>query len=319
MNHPWGFRSFIFETDDVAADGLDKNERAIRNFLAINADHASEIQVELDKRNELKDLGYPGQFNADLIQSWKDELLKQTAWTGTRAARDAAKALCESPLFKGKLTEAELQVVGSNLPSSQPGDIGRAYMLELVRTTFSAHPAFDAQLAMMIEETSQACVGKLANLMSVVQNREMVLESVGSIASDSSVPAQSRINALQVLQGLADTAGLVYVHAAIMGELENSDFDKDVLRRAFQALRSTPDTSSVPLLNVCLEHPVVTESRELTERVWIAYSMVDSPETNQQLRVRYSQAENQATKKFFQKLLPENKTLRKLIIVHKED
>jgi hypothetical protein len=319
MNHPFTWRSYIFETDDVATDGLDRNEEAIRAFLAINAPHVSEILAQLSERLIRKDLGYAGEYAEPLINAWKAELIKQAAWAGTRAARDAAKALCESELFKGQLTEAELMVIGSHVALSAKGELERAYMLELIRNQTSAHPAFPVQIAMLREETSQACVGKLSNLMAAVENRQMVLETVGSIASNREEPAQARINALQILQALADTDGLPHVHAAITGELEATDFNKDVMRRALSALRSTPDASSVPVLNLCLGHGQFVESWELQQRAWVAYSMVDTKETNDVLLDKFMKADTEGKRFWFKKLLPANKIIRKLIIIHHED
>lgn len=319
LNHPFAWRSFIFETDDVAANGLNQNELALRNFLAINAPYQAEIEQQLRRRLELENLGFMGEFNADLMSAWKAELLNQVAWAGTRAARDAAKAMVEHPLFKGTLSIAEIERVGSLLPASAAGDIERAYMLELVRNTNSAHPAFNLQIQMLLEETSQACVGKLSNLMLAVENRQNVLERLGTIATDRGLPAQSRVNALQVLQALKDTDGLPWVHQAIIGELEAPDFHKEVMRRALSALRSTPDASNVPVLNLCIESSIFAESWELTQRAWIAYAMVDNGETNATIRSKYASAQTKGMKFFFQKLLPENKIIRKLMLVHKED
>jgi len=321
MNHrfPSVVRSFIFETDDVAADGLDKNEQAIRNFLAINLPHESAILAELGKRQQYQDQAYAGEFDQPLIDAWKAELLNQMSWTGTRAARDAAKCLCESELFKGQLTESELLTVGALLPSSTPGDLGRAYMLELVRNQNNAHPTFAQQMTMLREETSQACVGKLSNLMLAIEDRAMVLESVGTLAVNRLAPSQSRVNALQVLQALADTDGLPHVHATVLGELSAEDFDKDVMRRALTALRSTPDASNVPVLNQCLASGRFQESWELTRRAWVAYAMVDNQETNSTLMQKFMSANTQGMRFWFKKLLPENKIIRKLIMIHNED
>lgn len=319
MNHPYTWRSYIFETDDEAADGLDRNEQAIRNFLAINAPHADVILAQLCERLESMDMAFAGVYDASLINEWKAELLIQAGWAGTRASKDAAKALCESELFKGTLTEPELMLIGSLLPSSAVGTLERSYMLELVRTQTSAHPGFPTLVNMMREETSQACVGKLSNLMSVVEDRQMVLETVGTIATNRLEVPQARVNALQTLQALADTDGLPHVHAAIVGELEATDFNKDVMRRALSALRSTPDSSSVPVLNLCLGNGIFQESWELQQRAWVAYAMVDSKETNDKLLQNFLNADTAGKQFWFKKLLPENQIIRKLIIIHHED
>ncbi|MCB9934141.1 MAG: hypothetical protein H6840_00485 [Planctomycetes bacterium] len=319
VNHPFAWRSFVFETEDVAADGLDRNEQALRNFLAINAPHQATIEAELRRRLELESMAYPGKFEQSLLDAWKAELLNQVSWAGTRAARDAAKALVEHQLFKGTLSVSEIERVGALLPASAPGEIERAYMLELVRNQNSAHPAFNLQVEMLMQETSQACVGKLSNLMLAVEDRQMVLERVGTLAADRSQAPQVRVNALQILEALKDTDGLAWVHQAVTGELEAQDFNKDVMRRALRALRSTPDASNVPVLDLCISNPIFVESWELTQRAWIAYAMVDSDETNAKLFSKFMSAESRGLKFFFQKLLPENKIIRKLMIVHKED
>jgi hypothetical protein len=319
LNHPFAWRSFIFETDDVAVDGLDRNEQSLRNFLAINAPHQATIEAELRRRLKLKNAGFMGEFEQPLLDAWKSELLQQVSWAGSRAARDAAKAMVEHPLFKGTLNIAEIEKVGSLLAASAPGEIERAYMLELVRNQNSAHPQFPVLIQMLAEETSQACVGKLSNLMLAVENREMVLEGVGTMAADRSLPAQARINALQMLQALKDTNGLPWVHQAITSEMSAPDFNKDVTRRALSALRSTPDASSIMVLNLCIDNPIFQESWELTQRAWIAYAMIDTAETNAVIRTRFNAAETKGLKFFFQKLLPENKIIRKLMMVHKED
>ena len=321
LYHPFAYRSFIFETDDAAANGLDQNEQSIRNFMAINAPHQDKILSELQKRLELDDQGYEGKYDAALLDQWRDELLVQAGWSGTRAAKDAVKALVEHELFKGSLTLGQIQQVADGLADSQVGTLERSYMLELVRNYPETHPELPVLMAILQEETSQACVGKLSNLMLQVEDREAVLVGVGEMATNANgvYDAQARINALQMLEALKDTDGLSYVHAALLGELENFDFNKDIIRRAFRALRSTPDATSVAVLNTCLEHSVVTESPELTKRAWIAYAMIDTPDTNVELLRQYRYAENEVTKTFFQRLLPENKILRKLIMVHKED
>jgi len=319
MNHPFTWRSYIFETDDVATDGLDRNEQAIRAFLAINAPHAEKINAELGKRLEKETHAYAGEYEPALINEWKAELLKQASWAGTRAAKDAAKALCESELFKGNLTEPELMVIGSLVPSSAPGQLERAYMLELIRNQNNAHPAFPVQVAMLREETSQACVGKLSNLMVAIEDRQMVLETVGTIAGNREEAPQVRINALQILQALEDTDGLPYVHTAIQGELAAEDFNKDVMRRALSALRSTPDASNVPVLNLCFGHERFIGSWELQQRAWVAYAMVDTKETNDVLFSKFMQADTEGKRFWFKKLLPANKIIRKLIIIHPED
>ena len=47
--------------------------------------------------------------------------------------------------------------------------------------------------------------------------------------------------------------------------------------------------------------------------------MIDTNDTNATIRAKFNAAETQGLKFFFQKLLPENKIIRKLMIVHKED
>lgn len=319
LNHPYPKRAFTFETDDVADDGLDRNEQALRAFVAINAPYKTIIEDELRKRIERNQLGYQGTFDQPLLDQWRGELLTQTGYAGTRAARDAAKALVEHTLFKETLNVGQIQIVSDNLTRSAVGTVERAYMLELVRTFPETHPGLPLLIQMLQEETSQACVGKLANLMVLVEDREGVLAAVGSMATDPAYSVQSRINALQMLQAMGDTDGLVHIHNALLAELESPDFDKDLLRRAFKALRDVPDPANVPVLQTCLDHSVVSESRELTERAWLAFAMVDTEETNATLRTRFLSESNVAKKRFFERLLPHDKMNRKLMMIHNED
>lgn len=318
VNHPFGWRSFIFEESDVAPAGLDMNETAIRNFLAINQPHQEVIVGELRKRLQLQDAGFMGQFEPALIEAWKAELLRQVAWSGTRAAMDAAKALCEHPLFRGKLSVAEIEKVGTLLPASAVGTIERSYMLEIVRNQNSAHPQLPTLLQMLREETTDFCVGKLSNLLFAVSNRESVLAAVGEIAGNFSLSSQARANALQIFEALKDVNGLSYVHAAIMAELERGEaFSKPVMRRAMRALRSTPDASSMEVLEICLAHESFSSSWELTQWGWLAYSMINTDATNAKIREQFN-ATTHGKKRFFQKLLPENQIVRKLMIIHPE-
>lgn len=319
LYHPYAQRSFMFETDDVAANGLDQNEQAIRNFMAINELHQDVILTELLKRLERQDAGYEGEYEKAIINEWKAELMNQAGWAGTRAAKDAVKALVEHDLFKGTLSVDELRLMGTLLPHSAAGTLERAYMLELVRTEQSAHPIFEEQLIMLREETSQSCVGKLANLMLQVENRELVITSVGEIAADPAAASQTRVNALQMLEALKDTSGLPFVHAALQGELEGGVFDKEILRRGLMALRTTPDETNADVLLGLLENEVFQNSWELQQRAWVAYSMIDSNATNATLRNKWSEAETKGLRRFFQKLLPENKIIRKLMMIHRED
>ena len=289
LYHPFAVRSFMFEDFDVAPNGLDQNEQALRNFMEINSFHQAEIAAELLKRGEYQTMAYEGEYAQPLIDEWKAELLKQLTWSGTRAAFDASKALCEHDLFRGQLTVAELQTIGAHVALSAPGTLERSYQIELIRNEVSAHPDFNTQIQMMREETSQACVGKLSNLMNSVEDKLMVIERVGTIAIDrGNETAQARINALQILQALKNTDGLPYVHQALLGELESEDTNKDVMRRGFSALRWTPDASSIPVLDTLLTSTYVSESWELTQRAWIAYSMIDTTETNNRLRTKFS-------------------------------
>ncbi|MCA8913129.1 MAG: hypothetical protein KDB82_15620 [Planctomycetes bacterium] len=323
LYHPFAQRSFTFGDgpDDQVPNALDQDEQSIRNFMAINAPHQEVILTELRKRLEMQDSGYEGEYDKALINEWKAELLKQVTWAGTRAAKDAAKALVEHKLFKGTCTVDELRAVGQQVTHSQVGSLERAYELELIRQEPSAHPTLEEQLNMLREETSQSCVGKLSSLMNQVENREAVLAGVGMMAQDANMPAQSRVNALQMLQALKDTAGLPYVHAAIQGELERGpDANKDVLRRAFSALRSTPSETNVDIIEASLDSDYVKESWELQQRAWVAYAMIDSEETNATITAKCNESfSNKGLHKFFQKLLPTNKIIRKLIIIHPED
>lgn len=319
VNHPYSWRSFIFEESDVAPAGLDQNEQAIRSLLAINQPHQEVIEGELRKRLQLQDAGFMGSYDPALITEWKNELLRQMAWSGTRAAQDAAKALCEHPLFKGQMSVADIEKVGSLLAASAPGTIERSYMLEIVRNQNSAHPSLNVLLQMVREETADYCVGKLSNLLFAISDRAAVLAAVGEIAGNTGFSNQSRANALQIFEALKDVNGLGYVHAAITTELERGEnFSKQVMRRAMRALRSTPDASSMEVLDICLAHEKFVNSWELTQWGWVAYSMINNETTNNKIRAQYN-ATTHGKKRFFQKLLPENQIIRKLMIIHPED
>ena len=319
LYHPFAQRSFIFETDDVAAKGLDQNEQSIRNFMAINEPHTEVIISELQKRLELG-LAYEGQYDAPLIDQWRAELVRQASWAGTRAAKDAAKALVEHALFKDTVTLDDLHAIGQLVPQSAVGTLERAYMLELIRNEVSAHPNFDAQMVMLSEETFDACVGKLSNLMAQVENRELVLSEVGALATNRNLTVRTRVNALQMLEVLKDKAGLPYVQNAISGELDNPEtFEKDVLRRAFMALRSTPDVTNIDVITASLESDIFEASWELQQRAWVAYAMIDTTATNAKIESECTASEDLARRRFFKKLLPAYKMARKLMIIHNED
>lgn len=320
IHHPFAQRgAFYFETDDKAANGLEQSERALRNFVMINAPHKAEIEAELRKRLQYQNAGYEGEFAAPLVNAWKAELLAQAAWAETWAARDAAKALVDHDLFKGKLTVAEMQLVGGLIAQSEVGSIGRAYMLELVRNEASAHPALPTLLAMVREETSQACVGKLSNLLLVAEDRAAVLANMGQLINSPSSSVQTRCNALQILQALKDAAGLEHVYAAIVAEsAKGGDCSKPVLRRAFEALKANPNTANVPVIETFLAGEVATASWEMTQYAWVAYSMTDTTATNQKIYQMLLSSDSKAKKSFFNKLLPVNKVYRELLIIHPE-
>lgn len=321
LHHPFAQRgAFYFETDDKHPAGLEQTERALRNFILINEPHKATIEAELRKRLILQDAGYEGEFSAELIRAWKSELLQQAAWAETWAARDAAKALVDHKLFKGQCTVAELQQVGGLVALSEVGSIGRAYMLELIRTEASAYPALGTLLAMVREETSQACVGKLSNLLLVAEDRAAVLAAMGSLISGEDSTDQMRCNGLQVLQAIRDAGGLVHVYAAISAQMaKGADHSKPVLRRAFEALKAMPGTANLPLLDSFLASEVAKASWEMTQYAWVAYAMTDTPETNQKIYAMLREnADNKAKKSFFNKLVPENKVYRELLIIHPE-
>lgn len=320
QHHPFAQRgAFYFETDDKHADGLAWTERALRNFIAINEPHKAEIEAELRKRLQYQNAGYEGEFAAPLINAWKAELLVQASWKDTWAARDAAKALVDHALFKGQCSVAELQQVGGLVPQSEIGSICRAYMLELIRNEPSAYPGLPVLFAMVAEETSQACVGKLSNLLLVAEDRAAVLGRMGELINAEGSSAQVRCNALQILQAIKDKAGLPHVHAAITAEMNRGgDHSKPVLRRAFDALKAMADAQNITLIETFLAGEIAAGSWEMTRHAWVAYAMVDSTATNQKMNQLYSAEQNPAKKKFFQAMLPQNKVYRELLIIHPE-
>lgn len=320
LNHPFSQRgAFYFETDDTATDGLERSERALRNFIAINQPHEAVIVTELRKRVERQDLSYQGQFSNELINAWKAELLNQVSWTGTWAARDAAKALVDHTLFKGKCTPEELGMVGELLAGSETGSIGRAYMLELIRTEQAAHPPLPVLISMVREETSAACVGKLSNLLVIVEDRNKVLAGMGAIITDAQSSVQMRCNALQILYAIRDVNGLEFVHGAIRAEMNRGALhSKPVLRRAFDALKSTPSESNIAVIQEFQASEICTASWEMTQYAWVAYAMVDTPATNQKLQQLFVSETNVRNKRFFNLLLPVNKVYREIWIIHPE-
>jgi hypothetical protein len=316
--HPFSWRSFYFNDSDSHPDGLNLNEQALRRFIDINRPHQSLIQRELERRLELESAGYAGDYTKELLDEWQEELMVQMSWAGTIAARDAAKALCEHALFGRRATVEQLRQVGKLLPSSKVGSIERSYMLELVRNEISAHPPVETLIAMMREETFDACVGKLANLFLAVENRTALLEQIGGIAENREEATQVRVNALQVLGALRDVAALPFVHNALIGEQEmGEEFDKNVVRGVLKAMRSLPDTSSESVLEAYMEDPQCAASWELTRRTWIAYSMIDSERTNERVKAKALAETHPHYFRFYARLL--NPINRQLILVFNED
>ncbi|MCC6464897.1 MAG: hypothetical protein IT463_06100 [Planctomycetes bacterium] len=325
LHHPFSQRgAFYFETDDSAPNGLDQSEQSLRNFIAINQPHQEEILGELRKRLQQQDAGYEGVFNAALTNEWKAELLRQVPLSGTWAAFDAAKALVDHDLFKGTLTVADLQVIGNALPASETGSLARAYMLEAIRNEVSAHPSHEVQMQMLRAETSQACVGKLSNLLLQYEVRAQLMTELGQMINDGAATVQQRCNALQTIEALKDAGGLPHVHGAILAEMgRGEDASKPVLRRAFQALRAIPSETSVEPLEAFIASDLCKNSWELTQWAWVAMSKVDSEYTNQQVRDQFSQATNPRNRKFFEALMPgsngNGKLHRDLLIIHPEE
>ncbi len=319
--HPYSWRSFYFEDTDEAADGLNRNETAIKNFVSINAPHQAVIERELRKRLEYGTLAYEGEYDKALVNEWKAELLRQLSAKGSVAARDAAKAFIDHALFRNTLTVEEIQYVGSLVKGSQIGSLERSYMLEIIRNEFSAHPPLATQLVMLREETTQMCVGKLSNLFSAVENREAVIAAIGEMAAAQSEPTQVRVNALQTLAAMRDLTALPYVHTALLGEQNASDFNKDVVRGALKALRRLHSADNEALLETYIATEQCQTSWELTRRAWIAYSMIDSTNTNIKIRQRFqaTSANDVAHRKFFGRLLESNKVSRELLMVFNED
>lgn len=320
LHHPTAQRgAFYFETDDKAANGLDQSERALRNFIAINAPHTEAILQQLRLRLQLESQAYEGVFETSLIDAWKAELLNEMAWSGTWAARDAAKALVDHDLFKGNCTPDEIDRVGAMIPASEVGGIGRAYMLERVRHQKSAHPALSALVAIVREETSQACVGKTSNLLLAHEDRAKVLAEMGAIINDTLATPQMRCNALQILGALRDKNGLSFVHDAIRAEMNRgNDNSKPILRRAFDALKTTPGEASIGVITDFQASEICTKSWEMTQYSWIAMSMIDTEATNQKVALQLSKETNPQRRKFYQLLLPQNKVWREVMIIHPE-
>jgi hypothetical protein len=319
--HPVADRAVIMEFTDHAPDGLNQNEQALRRFLAINEPHSELIRSEFMRRFELENLSYPGEFPQTLLDDWKAELLNQMAWRGTVAARDAAKTFVDHPLFRNTLSTEELRYVGSLVAASQPGSMERGYILEIIRNEFSAHPELSVLDRVLREETSTAVVGKLTNIYNAVQDRGEVLTRLGTIAVNREEQSRVRMNALQVLAGLADVDGISWLHDALTGEMEaytkTEQFDKGVLRRVFMALDRTRHGSSTEVLEAFFETDICKGSWELTRRAWRAYSLIDTRRTNSRIREEFHAREEIGQKSFFGHLT--NEITRELIMIHNED
>ncbi len=286
-NSPYAWRSFYFESSDHAADGLNRNEQALRNFVNINRPYDEAIRNELRKRLVLQSLQYEGEWDEErfpgLKDAWTAELLNQMSWAGTVAARDAAKAFVDHPVFRWTLSDTQMQQVGLLLKGSHPGSIERSFMLEIVRRNPEVHPDLNTMLIMLREESMDFCVGKLAVLFHQHENREAVISAVGDMAVQRE-NKQARVNALQTLAALADNTGLPYVHTVLSAEQafgnDKEKFDKDAVRGALKALKKMRDTSSEAVLESYLASEQCKASWELTRRAWIAYSLIDSDNTN---------------------------------------
>lgn len=332
---PFSWRSFYFESTDPAPNGLDLNEKALSDFVAVNSLYEDEIIEQLRMRHERKtklpvvtmqpsnqpvrDLSYEGEFSNELINAWKVELLKQMKLKGSWAARDAAKAVVDHEVFKGKMTVAELQQIGMILPNAQIGTLGRAYMIEAIRREVSAYPSRDELLQIVREETSQSVVGKIAGLLMVDEDRAGVLESIGSMIVDNTAGTQTRVNAMQVLLVTRDTDGLSFVRDALQSEMENSDFDKDVVRAALKTMRAVPSEDNTSVLEAYMDGEQFAGSWELRQRTWIAYACIDSAHSNAKIADAYNAEQNKTYRRFLQKMLLVNRELRLVIMIHNED
>jgi hypothetical protein len=337
-NSPFAWRSFYFENSDHAVDGLARNEQALRNFVDINRPYDEGIRAELGKRLIMQSLQYEGEWDEDrfpgLKDAWTTELLNQMGWAGTVAARDAAKAFVDHPVFRWTLSETQMQQVGTLLKSSQSGSLERSYMLEIVRRDTAAHPSLNTMMGMLREETMDFCVGKLSALIFQHADREAVISAVGDMAVQRE-NTQARINALQTLAALADNTALPYVHSILATEQamgnDKEKFDKDAVRGALKALKKMRDTSSEAVLEAYLASEQCKASRELTKRAWIAYSLIDSNNTNARIATEFNTEKNRGEMtdkghvRFLAMLLPgtaENPTQkikREIIQVFNED
>jgi hypothetical protein len=327
LNHPFGWRSFYHHGSDVAEDGLDRNEQALRRLVAINEPYRrTVIEPELRKRLTFQDMGYAGDFTGvpQLMDAWKAELLEQMSWAGSWAARDAAKVLTVHSLFcfpsDWRLNDEEIRHVGLNLvPNSAVGSIERAYMLELVRRNPEAHPALPVLMNMLREETSQACVGKLAVLFYFVSDRAVVIQQLGELAIRRDAPDRPRINALQVLGGLRDATSVPYLNAILETEVEmGAEFNKPVVRAALKTMHAMPHASMINTLEMFLASGIASESWELTRRAWLAYAKIDNDHTNALVDKAWREETNPTVKRFLARIQPETKLNRDLIMIHNE-
>ena len=304
----------------MAEDNLNSCDKALRDFIAVNAPHQPLIEGELRKRLEYQNLQYEGEYPADLMQAWRSTLVRQCSYHNSVAARDAAKVLFEHALFKGQASLAEIQKVAAEIPATPQGTTERAYMLLLVRSQASAHPAYETLISMLNEETADYNVGHIADYL-LVKDRGQVFETLRGILTSPASTSQQMVNALQVLQAFKDAHGLVIVRDALIAQQSKGveGFDKNVTRRALLAMRDTPDASSVDVIVAFYNSEICTAKFEFQKRALQALAVIDTDYTNNFVRHVVQTTKVEALKQFAKALLPENKSYRAVVTVPNED
>ncbi len=301
-------------------DGIDKCETALRRLIEINAPFQPLIENELRKRLEYQNLAHEGEYPAELLSAWRQELVDQCSLSGSAAARDAAKCLFEHPLFKGTATLGDLHKVAQAVVTSARSTHERAYMLLLIRDEVSVHPSYETLLGMLWEEAADYNVAHLASLLSS-KPRAQVIQDMAAAINDAGRTSQQRENAVHVLGALRDEAGLPTIRGAVNAErLKGAvNFDRKVMRRALLALRDIPSAENAQTLEQLLDSDICREKFEFLKRTLVAWSTMDTEASNNYLRGLYKLTQNNALKQFVKGLLPENKEWRRAVIVHPEE
>lgn len=318
---PWGSRSVF-----LAHHNLQHCQTALQRLVDINANYEAAIAAELAKRAEYQDASYQGDFPQALLDAWRDELLYQVSLTGSEAAKLAAQTLFQHPMFMGTVSASQLaQHVAPRVKLSPQGTMERAYLTMLIGNHTGLHPTMDELFTMLDQETGQGeiwCAGHIGGMLKLKPRVEVVNRLVALISGQTS--SQQKLNALKVCEALRDVTTLPAIRGLILGQQElGIEADKPVLRGAFDVLRHTPHTSSAPALLAFMDSDVCKQDKnpqswwEFTRRALLAYAMINSPQTNAQVREWYLESEG-GRRQFLRFLIEENKDWRPVVMIFAE-